>query len=292
MLTTIGAVGMLSLIMKVYRTTGGIVAEEGSRIWILHDQDWDEIFILEGLVEYLESKILGKSPDAESWSPEREDILAPLSGQEVWAAGVTYYRSRNARIVESKESDSGSFYDRVYDAERPELFFKGNARTVVGPGQEVRIRSDSGWNVPEPELTLAINRRGEIIGCTVGNDMSSRDIEGSNPLYLPQAKIYNGSCALGPGILLGREKIGPSTEIALSIRRGGDEVFTGKTTLKELKRSPESLVTYLFRDNDFPLGCFLMTGTGIVPPDAFTLQSGDTIVIDIEAVGTLTNTVA
>jgi 2-dehydro-3-deoxy-D-arabinonate dehydratase len=195
-------------------------------------------------------------------------------------------------MEESQDSGGDSFYDRVYNADRPELFFKGNASTVVGPREKVRLRSDSQWIVPEPELTLAINRRGKIVGYTVGNDMSCRDIEGENPLYLPQAKVFNGSCALGPGILLAEGGLDPDTRIILEITRSGNEVFHGQISIKEIKRPLASLVEWLWRDNDFPSGCFLMTGTGIVPPDAFSLKSRDIITITIPPVGTLTNEVA
>jgi len=198
----------------------------------------------------------------------------------------------SARMEESKSAGGDSFYDRVYQAERPELFFKSTPHRVAGPGESVRIRGDSKWNVPEPELTLAINSRGRIFGYTIGNDMSSRDIEGENPLYLPQAKVYDRSAALGPALLVTDEPLPQTTEIALEIHRGGAVVFTGSTTISQIKRSFESLVSYLFCDNVFPHGCYLMTGTGIVPPDRFTLRSGDEIRITIEPIGTLINPVA
>ncbi len=217
---------------------------------------------------------------------------APIGSQEVWAAGVTYLRSRTARMEESKDAGGGTFYDKVYHADRPELFFKGTPHRVAAPGTPVRIRGDSKWNVPEPELTLAINSRGKIFGYTVGNDMSSRDIEGENPLYLPQAKVYDKSTALGPCLLLTDEPLPATTAIALSIRRGGAEVFAGTTAISQIKRKFTELAEYLFRDHSFPAGTFLLTGTGIVPPDAFTLQSGDEIRIAIEPIGTLVNPVA
>ena len=217
---------------------------------------------------------------------------APIQSQEVWAAGVTYLRSRTARMSESKDAGGGTFYDKVYLAERPELFFKSTPHRVAGPGEPVRLRRDSKWNVPEPELTLAVNSRGRIFGYTIGNDMSSRDIEGENPLYLPQAKVYDRSAALGPGLLVTNAPLPAATEITIVIRRGSGAVFTGATNLGQIKRSLESLVEYLFRDNSFPHGCYLMTGTGIVPPDSFTLQSGDEISITIAPIGTLTNPVA
>jgi 2-dehydro-3-deoxy-D-arabinonate dehydratase len=218
-------------------------------------------------------------------------ILAPIGNQEVWAAGVTYYRSRSARMEEAKSAGGGDFYDRVYSAERPELFFKATASRVAGPESPVRIRSDAKWNVPEPELTLLINNRGQIIGYTAGNDMSSRDIEGENPLYLPQAKVYDRSCALGPCVLIGSEPLPATTPIRLEILRRGAAVFSAAITLAEMKRSPATLVEYLFRDNSFPSGAFLMTGTGIVPADSFTLASGDRIRITIDPIGTLENDV-
>lgn len=216
--------------------------------------------------------------------------LAPIGSQEVWAAGVTYYRSRTARMEESEKAGGDRFYDMVYDAERPELFFKAAARRVRGPGQPVGIRSDSTWDVPEPELTLAISSRGTVFGATIGNDMSSRSIEGENPLYLPQAKVYTGSAALGPCLLVG-ELPGPEDQITLVIERGGTEVFNGSTPLSQLKRGYDELAGFLFRDNDFPDGALLMTGTGIVPDHPFTLQPGDLVSISIDKIGTLANPV-
>jgi 2-dehydro-3-deoxy-D-arabinonate dehydratase len=218
--------------------------------------------------------------------------LAPIESQEIWAAGVTYFRSRTARMAESETAGGGSFYDRVYNAERPELFFKALPYRVIGPGGAVRIRRDSKWNVPEPELALLISPGGKIQGYTIGNDMSSRDIEGENPLYLPQAKSYDGSCALGPAILVTPEPLSTSTEIRMDILRRGETVFADSTTLAAMKRRPDELVEYLFRETSFPHGCFLLTGTGIIPPDTFTLHSGDVIEIAIEGIGKLRNTVA
>ena len=215
-----------------------------------------------------------------------------MQNQEVWASGVTYYRSRNARIEESKDAGGGDFYDRVYTAERPELFFKAVGSRVVGPGQPVRIRKDSKWNVPEPELVLVISQKGDIVGLTVGNDMSSRDIEGENPLYLPQAKVYDGSCAIGPCILILEQQIEKTTTIRLEILRKGKTVFDGSTNLAELKRDPKELASYLYREMTFAHGALLFTGTGIVPGDEFTLDHGDNIRITIDSIGTLENTVA
>ncbi len=206
---------------------------------------------------------------------------APIGTQEGWAAGVTYLRSRTARMEESKDAGGGTFYDKVYHAERPELFFKGTPHRVAAPGTPVRIRRDSKWNVPEPELTLAINRHGRIFGYTVGNDMSSRDIEGENPLYLPQAKVYDRSTALGPAILVTAEPLPPTTTIALEIRRAGAAVFSGATQISQIKRKFTELAEFLFRDNTFPQGAFLMTGTGIVPPETFSLQKDDVVRIEV-----------
>jgi len=219
-------------------------------------------------------------------------LSAPLQSQEVWAAGVTYFRSMTARKEESKDAGGGTFYDRVYHADRPELFFKSTPHRVAASGEPVRIRADSKWNVPEPELTLAINSSGKIFGYTIGNDMSSRDIEGENPLYLPQAKVYDRSAALGPALLITDEPLPPTTEIAIEIRRADTAVFNGATTLSQIKRTFTSLAEFLFRDNSFPRGCYLMTGTGVVPPDHFTLHSGDEVRITIAPIGTLINSIA
>jgi 2-dehydro-3-deoxy-D-arabinonate dehydratase len=218
-------------------------------------------------------------------------VLAPIGAQEVWAAGVTYERSREARVEESTDGGGGSFYDRVYDADRPELFLKATPHRVAGPGSAVRIRGDSTWNVPEPELTLAVSSSGAIFGYTIGNDMSSRDIEGENPLYLPQAKIYAGSVALGPRLVVTATLPAPDTTIAMEIVRGGAVVFAGATEVARIRRPLSSLVDWLFREDEFPSGCYLLTGTGVVPPDDFTLEVGDEVRITIDPVGTLVNNV-
>jgi 2-dehydro-3-deoxy-D-arabinonate dehydratase len=274
--------------MKLYRTASGIFAEEGSCFYPVSASGWDELIRSADLHALVRAATSG-SPVS---TFEPASLLAPIVSQEVWAAGVTYFRSRNARIQESKDAGGGDFYDRVYAAERPELFFKATGRRVVGPRNAVRIRSDAKWSVPEPELTLLINPVGEIVGYTIGNDMSSRDIEGENPLYLPQAKVYDGSCALGPCVLLSAEPLSKSTRIELQVTRHGETVFSGNTTLAELKREPKQLAEYLFRDNRFPDGVFLMTGTGIVPGDDFTLASGDVIRIAIDGIGVLENYVS
>ena len=219
------------------------------------------------------------------------EFLAPIDHQEVWAAGVTYKRSQVARM---EESESGaSHYDKVYQADRPELFMKATPSRVSGPGQPVRVRQDSSWSVPEPEFTLAINPKGKIVGYTIGNDMSARDIEGENPLYLPQAKVYRQCAGLGPCVLLAYEPLDlKATEIELVIQRSGTEMFKGSTNLGQLNRSLEYLASWLYRESEFPNGTFLMTGTGIVPDDEFTLEDGDLVSITIAGIGTLTNPVA
>ena len=274
--------------MRLFRTSNGIFAEENGSYFPVASDDWDELLRSKDLAARVRSSIGANAVSA----PAPATLLAPVMNQEVWAAGVTYFRSRSARIEESKDAGGGNFYDRVYTATRPELFFKATGRRVVVPGAAVRIRSDAKWSVPEPELTLVLNPSGSIIGYTIGNDMSSRDIEGENPLYLPQAKVYDGSCALGPCILVAEGPLPKTTAITLEIERNGKPNFTGNTTLAELKRTPEELSEYLFRDNTFPDGVLLMTGTGIVPDDTFTLVSGDRIRITIEEIGTLENHVA
>ncbi len=275
--------------MKLFRTTGGVFVEEDGQHYLIAEHGWDALLSREDLPEFLAGFVERGTPLA---GFREGDLLAPIVGQEVWAAGVTYYRSRGARMEESKDAGGGNFYDRVYSAERPELFFKSTASRTVGSGGLVRIRGDAHWSVPEPELTLVVSPAGRIIGHTIGNDMSSRDIEGENPLYLPQAKVYNGSCALGPGILVTASPLAHSTEIELEILRNDRVEFAGSVELTELKRKPQSLVEYLLRDNSFPAGVFLMTGTGIVPPSTFTLTRGDRIRITIEPIGVLENVVA
>jgi 2-dehydro-3-deoxy-D-arabinonate dehydratase len=272
--------------MKLYKTTRGVLLETDGGFFAVA-QSIDDLLSTEHLDVVLDIAASGPQVAA----PLPQEILAPVGTQEIWASGVTYFRSRNARMEESKDAGGGTFYDRVYSAERPELFFKANGHAVVGPSGQVRIRRDAAWSVPEPELVLVINASGHIVGFTVGNDMSSRDIEGENPLYLPQAKVYDGSCAIGPCILLA-SSISSDTAIHIRIMRDGHTAFEGKTALAELKRTPEELAGYLYRENTFTVGAFLFTGTGIVPPDDFTLAPEDTILITIDGIGTLENTVA
>ena len=274
--------------MKLYNSRRGIVAEQAGILYALDVPSWDDLVVREDLNSHLQK--ITKQAITLSRLPA-EELLAPIGSQEVWAAGVTYYRSRDARMEESKSAGGGSFYDRVYSAQRPELFFKATPHRVVGSGAKVAIRSDASWSVPEPELVLFITPGGKIAGHTIGNDMSSRDIEGENPLYLPQAKVYDRSCALGPCLLVSDDPLSRSTEIAIEIRRDGCVAFSGATTLQEMKRTPAELAWYLYHSSSFPHGCFLFTGTGIVPPDSFTLRHGDEIQIMIPPIGTLVNIV-
>lgn len=275
--------------MKLYKTKSGCVLEHEEHYYRIKNIEWDTLVSDEDLESFLRTTTRN-APAKDFVALHLEtDLLAPIGSQEVWAAGVTYHRSRDARMQESEPAGGGDFYDRVYHAERPELFFKATPHRVVGPGGRVAIRSDAKWSVPEPELALLISPRGKILGYTIGNDMSSRDIEGENPLYLPQAKVYDRSCALGPCVLVASDPLSRDTEIKLEILRAGQCSFTGRTTLNELKRDLRTLVHYLYRDNSFPDGSFLLTGTGIVPPDSFTLAHGDEIRITIAGIGTLMN---
>jgi 2-dehydro-3-deoxy-D-arabinonate dehydratase len=276
--------------IRVFATDAGLVLEQdGACYRPATPIRLDEIFTAADPV----ARVTGLLAEAARIpAPAATTLRAPIESQEVWASGVTYLRSKTARMEEARDAGGGDFYDKVYDAERPELFFKATPQRVVGPGGAVRIRSDSKWNVPEPELTLAINSAGRIFGFSIGNDMSSRDLEGENPLYLPQAKTYAASAGLGPCLVVSGELPGPATAIRLAILRAGQTVFAGDTEVGQIKRPLPSLAEFLFRDNSFPSGAYLMTGTGIVPPDAFTLAHGDEIRITIEPVGTLINTVA
>ncbi len=274
--------------MKLYKTQScAIIHFEGS--YYKTDSDWDALINRSELHHYLltEIKQLKKSEDAKGLI-ERE-ALAPIGNQEVWAAGVTYFRSKEARMDESKISGGATFYDKVYEADRPELFFKSSPQRVAGNNDFVYIRKDSTWNVPEPELTLFINSKGTIEGYTIGNDMSSRSIEGENPLYLPQAKTYSRSAALGPCLYVPSNPISPETTIAMEITRQGKSMYQDKVQISQMKRKHAELASWLFRECDFPSGCFLMTGTCLVPPSDFTLAVGDLVNITIDGIGTLIN---
>jgi 2-dehydro-3-deoxy-D-arabinonate dehydratase len=274
--------------MRLFNTRGGTIAEIDGKHYSAGRDNWDRLLNADDVAEAVRAATgSGKALPADVIAEEH--LLAPLAAQEVWAAGVTYLRSRAARMEEAKTAGGGTFYDRVYNAERPELFFKATPHRVVGPGQAVRVRADSRWTVPEPELGLVVNARGAIVGLTVGNDMSARDIEGENPLYLPQAKVYAECCALGPCVLVGRDALRPEMEIQLEVRRAGQTAFAGTTRLEMMKRTADELVAFLFRENVFPVGCVLLTGTGIVPPDEFSVQPGDEIAITVPPIGTLRN---
>lgn len=277
--------------MKIYKTTKGIVLESDGILYASHQENWDDLFNQENLRQVLDSSLGSLKKMGKSELLKDLIIKPPIQSQEIWAAGVTYTRSRDARMEESKDAGGGSFYDMVYDAVRPELFFKANPYRCVGPGEKVRIRRDSSWNVPEPELTLAINRKGNIFGYTIGNDMSSRSIEGENPLYLPQAKSYDGSAAIGPCIYVPSATISPETKIHMLIKRNGSVMYTDEMAINRMKRGHGELAEFLFRECSFPYGCFLMTGTCLVPPNDFTLHSEDEITISIDNIGELQNIV-
>lgn len=278
--------------MKLYRTRQGIIIESDTHLYRSLQTDWDAYINRENLFDTLTTEIQTLSADTSLQAVIKTDGLPPIQQQEVWASGVTYLKSREARMEESKDAGGGDFYARVYDADRPELFFKATAARTVGTGDPVLIRRDSAWNVPEPELTLFATSGGTIVGYTCGNDMSSRSIEGENPLYLPQAKSYDGAAALGPCLYVPQTPISPDTQIRLEIIRDEQAVFTNRIAINQMKRQHTELVSFLYRECSFPNGCFLMTGTGIVPPDDFTLRSGDEISITIGGIGTLTNVVA
>ena len=276
--------------MKLFRHKHGVIIEkEGLFYANSHETNWDELINRDDLYHYLEELVSLGSEQIGSIS--EYNILSPACSQEIWAAGVTYFSSRLARMEESQEAGGGDFYSRVYVADRPEIFFKATPARAVGPGEDFRIRKDSIWNVPEPELTLFVTSNAKIVGYTIGNDVSSRSIEGENPLYLPQAKTFDNCACLGPCILVPENPLPAETGIEMNISRQSEVVFEGKTSLQEMKRKPKELVDYLFRETSFVRGVFLMTGTGIVPEKNFTLQAGDKVDITIDSIGTLSNTV-
>ncbi len=276
---------------RIYRTVAGAIIENDGKLYSPELKDWDEFINDNALFEKIHQLVSTLTPLSNGAEVIQNGLLPPIVGQEVWASGVTYFRSREARMEEAKDSGGGTFYDKVYNARRPELFFKANAQRTVGSGQGVNIRRDSTWNVPEPELTLFITSEKKIVGYTIGNDMSSRSIEGENPLYLPQAKVYEKCAALGPCIYVADRPPGRDTFIAMKIIRGGRVVFMDSIGIDQMKRKFDELVNYLFMELEFPSGCFLMTGTGMVPPTEFSLLSGDEIRITIEPIGTLSNVV-
>ena len=274
--------------MKLYKTKQGIVTENGNGFYSLSNESWDDFVNDDALFQKIQERIKDLSPSKNL----PNDILAPIgSRQELWACGVTYLKSKIGRQEESKDAGGGDFYARVYEAERPEVFFKANPHRIVGPHDKVRIRKDSTWDVPEPELTLVVSSSGKIVGYTIGNDMSSRSIEGENPLYLPQAKTYDASAAIGPCIFVTEEPLSSSTTIHLEINRNNKTAFEGSITISQMKRTPKELVSFVFKECSFPYGCLIMTGTGIVQEHNYTLKSGDEIKISIDGIGTLVNEV-
>jgi 2-dehydro-3-deoxy-D-arabinonate dehydratase len=274
--------------MKLYKIENGLAIEDQNGLYHLQDEDWDSFVNDDGLFQKLKEKT--------ALLPAQSKLIgrqfAPVgSRQELWACGVTYLRSKIGRQEESKDAGGGDFYARVYEAERPEVFFKATPHRIVGPGDKVRTRKDSTWDVPEPELTLVVSSSGKIIGYTIGNDMSSRSIEGENPLYLPQAKTYDACASLGPCIYVTEEPLKTDTTIRMIIKRDQKTAFGGSVAISQMKRSPEELVSFVFRECSFPYGCLIMTGTGIVPEQNFTLKSRDEIRISIDGIGTLVNEV-
>ena len=277
--------------MKLYKTSSGIVFEKDGKYFSQFGEDWDAFANDDNLYEKLVGLSQVLKADIELAQLIKTGLKAPIQSQEIWGSGVTYFRSKVGRQEEAKDAGGGDFYERVYSADRPEIFYKSSPYRAVGSGEKVRIRKDSTWDVPEPELTLFITSNGSIVGYTIGNDMSSRSIEGINPLYLPQAKTYDSCAAIGPCIYVTNEPISPKTMIILQIFRNSKPVFKGDVEFSQMIRKPEDLVEFLYRECSFPHGSFLMTGTGIVPGSDFTLQIGDEIHITIEPIGTLINTV-
>ncbi len=276
--------------MKLYKTKMGIIIQKGNTFYQVNG-DWDSFVNDDSLFDKMEKISQKNDPVKNGQELIDSGLEAPIGSQELWASGVTYFRSKKGRQEESKKAGGADFYQHVYEAERPEIFFKATANRIVGHGGKVRIRKDSTWDVPEPELTLLITSNEKIVGYTVGNDMSSRSIEGENPLYLPQAKTYDGCAAIGPCVYVTKEPLPMNTLIDMKIRRNGAVVFEGDVKINQIKRSFEELVSFLYRECTFPYGSMLMTGTGIVPTSEFTLQSGDEIIITIDNIGKLVNEV-
>lgn len=274
--------------MKLYNTKTGIVIEQNEQFY-QYPGNWEQTINDDNIYQ----KLLSVLPSLKKTDAKSIELLLPCIGaaQELWACGVTYHRSMVGRQEESAAAGGSDFYAKVYEAERPECFFKSTPHRVVGHGAQVRIRKDSQWDVPEPELTLVVTSSGKIIGYTVGNDMSSRSIEGENPLYLPQAKTYDGCAAVGPCVFLTDQPFPADANIELLITRNNRMVFEGSVSVSRIKRSLQELVFFVYRECSFPNGCLIMTGTGIVPGNDFTLKSGDSISIRIDNIGTLVNSV-
>lgn len=275
--------------MKVYKIKSGIMIEEDDKFYLIKEKKWDGFINDDAIFKKIKKAIQSLSPIENSNELIQKEILPPIGNQELWACGVTYLRSKIGRQEEAKNAGGGDFYAKVYEAERPEVFFKSTSHRIVGHNDFVRIRNDSTWNVPEPELTLMVSSSGKIIGYTIGNDMSSRSIEGENPLYLPQAKTYDGCAALGPCIYIPEKSFDMNSNVHLEINRTNKKIFEGDVSINKMKRTPDELVSFVFRECSFPNGCLIMTGTGVVPPNDFTLKSNDEIKITIENIGTLVN---
>ena len=277
--------------MHLYRTTDGFIIKNKDEYRLVDESaEWDDFINRDDLRKFIENEWI-KAKNLTYSAESADNLLAPVGSQEVWAAGVTYHSSRLARMEESQDSGGGDFYSRVYQADRPEIFLKATASRVVGHGDSFRIRQDSSWDVPEPELTLFAASSGKIVAYTVGNDVSSRSIEGENPLYLPQAKTFDKCACLGPGLFIPENPISQDSKVSIKITRKGEEKFFGETSLSQMKRTPDELIKYLFRECTFTKGVFLMTGTGIVPEKDFSLQHGDIVAISIDIIGTLINSV-
>lgn len=276
--------------MKLYKKKNQVIVHFNQSYYLLNNQNWDLLVNDDNLFSKIKNQILS-APSVDK--SEIKFIDPPIESQELWASGVTYLISKKERENESKKSGGSEFYNKVYNADRPELFFKATKNRISGNDQFVRIRKDSSWNVPEPELTLFATSNKKIIGLTIGNDMSSRSIEGENPLYLPQAKTYDGCASLGPClyVLENQEEVNNGLEIKISIERKNKIIFNNSISTNQMKRSNQELINYLFRECSFPKGVFLMTGTGIVPPKDITLNKNDIIKISIENIGILINKV-
>lgn len=275
--------------MRLYRTRAGALVEHQGSVYPLGQVDWDTLINRDDLRSFLAARVAVTQSSPSATALRDAELLSPVGSQEVWAAGVTYLRSRDARVAESKDAGGGDFYTRVYEAPRPEIFFKATPHRVAAPGGSMRLRRDSTWDVPEPEFTLFVTSSGRIVAYTAGNDLSSRSIEGENPLYLPQAKTWDLSASLGPCLYVPEAPLPPETEIELVIYRQGTDVFRGQARLNQMKRTFDELVGWLTKESTFPHGVYLMTGTCIVPPDTFTLRPGDEVRITIPPVGTLVN---
>ena len=277
--------------MKIFKTKPGIVIEKDNEFFLVRDQHWDVFINDDNIFDKIEEIIKSSKAIKNGKEVINGQLLAPVGSQELWACGVTYLRSKVGRQEESKAAGGGDFYAKVYEAKRPEVFFKSTPHRIVGHGDKVNIRKDSTWDVPEPELTLVVTSSGKIIGYTIGNDMSSRSIEGENPLYLPQAKTYDGCASIGPCIFITQKSLDRNTNIYMEIVRKNNKKFEGNVAISQMKRTLEELVLFVYRECSFPNGCLIMTGTGIVPQNDFTLHSGDEIKITIDKIGTLLNTV-